>query len=180
MSRDQDKGSVVKEGTRSMYQPAVTFFHNVCHLDICQNVENVSYTYPGWQFDSLELFVENGRDKEYRTNPDLKGNLAVSTWAGDHDYCQTFTRESQLQGRISAPKWILRMEIVPSNFQENMSNIGEETKNRSVCFKVFKPASKLLLLKAGCQQSWHRYFSTGIVSQESICMTSICLDSQST
>ena len=180
MSRDQNRGSVVQEGTRSMYQSAGTFCHKVCHLDICRNVENVSCTYPGRQFDSLELFVENGRDKEYRTNPDLKGNLAVSTWAGDHDYCQTFTRESQLQGRISARKWILRMETVPSNFQENMPNIGEETKNRSVCFKVFKSASKLLLLEARCQQSWHRCFSTGIVSQQSICMTSICLDSQST
>ena len=175
MSRDQNRGSVVQEGTRSMYQSAGTFCHKVCHLDICRNVENVSCTYPGRQFDSLELFVENGRDKEYRTNPDLKGNLAVSTWAGDHDYCQTFTRESQLQGRISARKWILRMETVPSNFQENMPNIGEETKNRSVCFKVFKSASKLLLLEARCQQSWHRCFSTGIVSQESICMTSFAL-----
>ena len=79
MSRDQNRGSVVQEGTRSMYQSAGTFCHKVCHLDIFQNVENVSCTYPGRQFDSLELFVENGRDKEYRTNPDLKGNLAVST-----------------------------------------------------------------------------------------------------
>ena len=87
-------------GTVSTYQSAGTFRHKVCHLDICQNVENVSYTYPGRQHDSLELFAENGRGKESRTNADLNRNFGVSIWAGDHDYCRTFTRESQLQGRL--------------------------------------------------------------------------------
>ena len=100
MLRDQNKGSVVQEGTESTYQSAGTSGHKVCHLDICQNVENVSYTYPGRKHDSLELFTENGSGKESRSNADLKGNLGVSTWAGDHDYCQTFTRESQLQGTL--------------------------------------------------------------------------------
>ena len=96
------------------------------HLDNCQNVENVSYTYPGRQHESLELFAENGRDKESRTNADLKGNLGVSTWEGDHNYCRAFTRESQLQGRlgISAPERFLRMETVPSNFRQNMPIFG--------------------------------------------------------
>ena len=84
------------------------------------------------------LFAENGRGKESRTNADLKGNLGVSTWAEDPDYCLTFTRESQLQGRlgISAQEIFLRMETMPSNFQQNMPNIGEETRNRPVCFKL--------------------------------------------
>ena len=61
-----------------------------------------------------------------------------------------------------------------------MPNFGEETRNRPVCFKVVKSASKLLLLEVGSQQSWHRCSSTETVSQESICIPSICLDSQST
>ena len=145
-------------------------------------MENVSYTYPGRQHDSFELFAEIGRDKESRTNADLKGNLRTSTWAEDHNNCRTFTRESQLQGSlgISAPKRFLGMEIVLSNFQQNMPNIGEETRNRPVCFKVAKSASTLLLLEARSQQSWHRCSSTEMVSQESVCIPSICLDSQST
>ena len=71
------------------------------------------------------------------------------------------------------------METVPSNFQQDMSIIGEKTRNRPVCFKVVKSASKLLLLEARFQQSWHRCSSTELVSQESICIPSICLDSQS-
>ena len=98
ISRDQ--GVSGPNGTVSTYQSAGTFRHKVCHLDICQNVENVSYTYPGRQHDSLELFAENGRGKESRTNADHNRNLGVSIWAGDHDYCRTFTRESQLQGRL--------------------------------------------------------------------------------
>ena len=47
MSRDQNTGSVVQEGTESTYQSAGTSDHKVCHLDINQNVENVSYTYLG-------------------------------------------------------------------------------------------------------------------------------------
>ena len=182
MSRDQNGGSVVQEGTASTYQSAGTFSHKVCHFDICQNVENVSHTHSGRKHDSLELFAENGRDKESRTNADLKGNLGVSTWAGDHDYCRIFARISQLQGRlgISAPERFLRMETVPSSFQRNMANIGEETRNRLVCFKVIKSASKLLLLEAGSQQSWNRCSSTEMVSQKSICIPLICLDSQST
>ena len=178
MSRDQNRKSVVQEGTESAHQSAGTSGHKVCHLDICQNVENVSYTYLGRQYDSLELFAENGRDKEWRYNADLKGNLGVSTCAGDHDYCQTFTRESQLQDRlgISSPERILRME---SNIQQDMPIIGEKTRNRPVCFKVVKSASKLLLLEARSQQSRHGYSSTQLVSQESICIPSICLDSQS-
>ena len=64
MSRDQNSGSMVQDRTGSKYQPAGTSGNNVCHLDIYQNVENASYTYPGRQHDSLELFAENGRDKE--------------------------------------------------------------------------------------------------------------------
>ena len=74
MSRGQNRGSVAQEGTGSTYQSAGTFRHNVCHLDICQNMENFIYTYPGRQHDSLELFAKNSRDKESITNADLKGN----------------------------------------------------------------------------------------------------------
>ena len=164
MSRDQNRGSVVQEGTEPTYQSAGTSVHKVCHLDICQSVENVSYTYLGTQNDSL-----------------LKGNLGVYTWAGDHNYCQTFTRESQLQDRlaISSPERFLRMETVPSNIQQDMPIIGKKTRNRPVCFKVVKSASKLLLLEARSQQSWHGCSSTQLVSRESICITSICLAPQS-
>ena len=87
-----------------------------------------------------------------------------------------------MQGRlgISAPERFLTMENAPSNFQQNMPNIGEETRNRPVCFKVVKSASKLLLLLAGSQQSWHKYSSTEMVLQDFICIPSIYLDSQST
>ena len=81
---------------------------------------------------------------------------------------------------ISTPESFLRMETAPSNFQQNMPNIGEETRNRPVHFKVVKSASKLLLLEARFQQSRHRCSSTNMVSQESICIPSICLTSQST
>ena len=115
-----EQGSVVQEGTGSTYQSAGTYNHKVCHLDICQNAENVNYTYPGKQHDSLELFPENGRDKEFKSDADFRGNLGVSTWAGDHDYCRAFTRESQLQGRlgISAPERFLKMETCPLIFSK--------------------------------------------------------------
>ena len=181
MSMDQNRVSVVQEGAWSTYTSVGTSGHKVCHLDICQNVGNVSYTYLGRQNDSLELFAENGRDKESRSNANLKGNFGVSSWAGDRDYCQTFTTESQLQDRlgISSHKRFLRMETVPSNLQQDMPNNGEKTRNRLVYFNVVKSASKLLLLEARSQQSWHGFSSTELVSQESICILSICLDSQS-
>ena len=72
------------------------------------------------------------------------------------------------------------METVPSNFQQNMPNIEEETSDKPVYFKVAKSAYKLLLLEAGSQQSWHRCSSTEMLLQESICIPSVCLDSQST
>ena len=126
MLRDQNRGSVVQEGTGSTYQSVGSSSHQVCHLDSCQNMANVSYSYPGREHGSLELFAENRRDKESRSNADLKGNLGLSTRAGDHDYCRIFTRESQLQGRlgISSPERFLRKEIVSSNFQQDMPNIG--------------------------------------------------------
>ena len=71
------------------------------------------------------------------------------------------------------------METVPSNIQQDMPNIEEKTRNRPVCFKVVKSASKLLLLEARSQQCWHGCSSTELVSRESICIPSICLDSQS-
>ena len=40
-------------------------------------MENVRYTYPGSQQDSLESFAENEREKESRSNVDFKGNLGV-------------------------------------------------------------------------------------------------------
>ena len=61
-----------------------------------------------------------------------------------------------------------------------MPNVGQETRNRPVCFKAVKSASKLLLLEAGSQQSWQGYSLTELVLQESMCIPFICLDSQST
>ena len=111
-----------------------------------------------WKMSAIHIQVDNMTGLSYLlkmggTNADLKGNLGVCTWAGDHDYCRTVTKESQLQGRskISALERFLRMETVSSNFQQNMPNIGEETRNRPVCFKVVKSASNLLLLEAGSQ-----------------------------
>ena len=115
MLRDQNRKSVVQEGTGSTYQSAGTSSHKVCH------------TYPGRKHGSFELFAENGRDKESRSNADLKRNLGLSTWAGDHDYCLTFTRKSQLQGRpgISSPDRFLRMEIVPLIFSKICQMLGK-------------------------------------------------------
>ena len=115
-------------------------------------MENISYTYPGRQHDSLVLFAENWRDKISRTNADLKENLGVSTWAGGCNYCK----------------------------EEYSGNIGEETRNRLVSFEVVKSASKLLILEAGSQKTWHRSLSPETISQESISIPSICIDSQST
>ena len=128
MLRDWNSGSVIQKGTVSTYKSTGTFSNKICHRDICQNVENVNYTYPGRQHDSLDLFAENGRHKESRTNADLKRNLEVSTWAADHDYCRTFTRKSQLQGTlgISTSEIFLRMVTVPSISQQKMSNIGKK------------------------------------------------------
>ena len=88
LDRDQNKGSVVQEGTRSSYQSAGTFSHKVQHFDIS------SHAYSARQYDTFELSAENGRNRESRTNADFKENLGVYTRAGDHDYCQIFTRES--------------------------------------------------------------------------------------
>ena len=87
-----------------------------------------------------------------------------------------------MQGRLGilAPERFLRMETAPSIFQQNMPNTGEETKNRPVCFKVVISTSKLLFLEARSRQFWYRCSSTEMVSQESICIPSNCLDSQST
>ena len=82
LSRDRSRVSVAQEGKGSTYKSAGISSHKVCHLDICQNVGNVSYTHPVRQDGSLELFAENGSDKESRSKADLKGNLGVSTWAG--------------------------------------------------------------------------------------------------
>ena len=139
-------------------------------------MENVSYTYLGEQHDSLELFAENWRDKESRTNADLKRNLGVSTWAGDHDYCQTFTRESQLQGRlgISAPE-----RLCPLIFSKLCQILGKKPEIDLFASRLSNQLPSHYSWKPS-QQCWHRCSSTEIVSQESICIPSICLDLQST
>ena len=63
-SRIQNRGSMVQKGIGSTYQSAGTYSYQVCRLDICQNVENVRYTYPGRRHDSFKLFAENARGKE--------------------------------------------------------------------------------------------------------------------
>ena len=100
-----------------------------------------------------------------------KEKLRISAWAWNRSYhdsqsalqfrfpgtCSTYTKKSQLQWRLGvvAPERFLGMKTVSSNFQENMSNIGEKPRNRPVCFKVVKLASMLLLLEAGYQESWY-------------------------
>ena len=74
-----------------------------------------------WKMSAIHIQVDNMTALSYllkmegqriQSNVDLKGNLGISTSAGDHDYCQTFTRESQLQGRLGilSPEKFLRME----------------------------------------------------------------------
>ena len=94
LERDQNKWSVVQEGTRSSHQSAGTFSHKVHHFDISQKVKYLSHAYSARQYDTIELSAENGRNRESRTNADFKENLGVYTRAGDHDYSQIFTRES--------------------------------------------------------------------------------------
>ena len=65
-------------------------------------------------------------------------------------------------------------------FRKICQILGEKNRNRPAYFKVANSASKLLLWEAGSQQFWHRCSSTEMVLQESICIFSICLDSQST
>ena len=101
---------------------------------------------------ALSYLPKNGREKISRTNADLKENLGVSTWAAGCNYCR----------------------------EEYLANIGEETRNRPVSVEVPKSASKLLILEAGSQKTWHRCLSTKTISQESISIPSICIDSQST
>ena len=76
MSREQNRGSKVQEATGSTYQSAGTF----SHFYIFQKVKNLSHVYPCRQHDSLELFAEDGGDRESRTTANLKRNLGVSTW----------------------------------------------------------------------------------------------------
>ena len=76
MSREQNRGSKVQEGTGSTYQSAETFNH----FYIFQKVKNLSHVYLCRQHDSLELFAEDGGDRESRNTANLKRNLGVSTW----------------------------------------------------------------------------------------------------
>ena len=64
MLRDQNRGSVVEEGTGSTYESAETFSRKFFHHELCQNVENISYTYPGRKHDSLELYAEKWEGKD--------------------------------------------------------------------------------------------------------------------
>ena len=180
MSRDQNKGSMLQEGTGSTCQSAGTFSHKVCHLDICQNVENVSYTYPGRQHGSLDLFAENGRDKESKTNADLKGNLGVSTWVRDHDHCRIFTRESQLQGRLgfSAPERSSEWKLRPLIFSKICQRLGKKPEIDLFASRLSNQLPGYCSWKPDAKR--HRCSSTEMVSQESICIPSIYLDSQST
>ena len=142
MSRDQNRESVVQEGTGSTYQSTGTFSHNVCHLDICQNVENVSYMNPARQHDSLESYLlKMGGTK----NPKL---MQISNGISEFLLGQGITITAEhLPGNLNCKAdW-------ESDFQQNMPNIGKETRNRPVCFKVVKPTSKLLLLETESQQS---------------------------
>ena len=67
---------------------------------------------------ALSYLLKTGGKKNTELMQISKEIWRVSTWAGDHDYCQTFTKESQLQGRlgISEPEIFLRMETLHSNF----------------------------------------------------------------
>ena len=99
-------------------------------------------------------------------NPELMQilDLGVSIKAGDHNYCQTYTRESIFVYRlgITAPERFPGIEIVPSNFQKNMLN-RPEIDLLTCSVDNLKSTSTLLLLEAGPEQSGHRCSSTGTV-----------------
>ena len=67
MSRDQNRGSVVQEGTGSSYQSAGTFSHKACHLDICQNVE----------MSALHIQVDNMTALSYLLKMERAKNLEL-------------------------------------------------------------------------------------------------------
>ena len=109
---------MVQEGTRSTYKSTVTFSHKICHLTFAKMQKMSAIHDHVDNMTALTYLLKMGGTK----NPELiqiKRNLGVSTWADDRDYCRTFTRKSQLQGRlgISAPEGFLRIVTVRSSFQ---------------------------------------------------------------
>ena len=96
MPRNENKGPVVKEVTRTSYQLSRSSSHKAGTIDFQQNDEGSHSTR---QINSPELPFENEGNKEPSTSNIFEGDMGVPFDASDHDYCRVPPRSTESSGK---------------------------------------------------------------------------------
>ena len=121
--RDENRGPVVKEGTRMSYLFSGTSSHKVAFIDLQQNDDVQFSAYSSRQVNGPGLPFQNGENKESATSNTFERDMGIPFQTSDHNYGRVPPRSTESSERlgIKKPERYHGVEIMSTNFQKYLS-----------------------------------------------------------
>ena len=164
LSRDIHRGSLVYAGSGTPYKCAGTDSCKVISSDLHQGKTYKIYPFSDRQHQCTKLSSEDGRYSKSGPAGTFQGNMGVSIFPSDHDYCGVVTQsfKSHCRLRVSQPPRHKRVEVGPPGIQNDNASHGF-TKHRPVCIATVTSASFLHVMEARSNQQGNGCVSSTLV-----------------
>lgn len=163
--RDENRGLVVKEGTRMSYFFSGTSSHKVAIIDLQQNDEVQFSAYSNRQVNRPGLPFQNGENKESATSNTFERDIGIPFQTSDHNYGRVPLRSTESSDRlgIKKPERYHGVEIMFTNFQ-------------NICHKLEQLGIICSLL--GCRINSQHINLRDQIPKTYLCLPTICIDTQ--
>ena len=171
----QNRGALVKLGSKRTYQCTRVKSSNVCNNDIHKNVSGSKVDpFADGQHSSSFIYKKDGGYPQQSSFKFGQGHLGLLDKKWDHDYCRIFTGDTQCGGRPTIPVSfkLKRMETKPPNLQKSLL-CSVDTQHRPLCIKNVKSSSNLPVLETGSVQQRGRCLPTVVEKPKRLCISPI-------
>ena len=110
-----------------------------------------------------------------------QGHLEISDIEADHNYCRISPRYSEHKSRLAVPsqQGLLGMEVISNSIPTYLLENGDAS-DRSVCFQIIQPNSKIFCLETRPTQFSYECNATRMEPGNSICISPVFFILEST
>ena len=152
-----------------------------CHLSFYKRENNQCNSYPDRQHNCPLVPSENGRYDRQDTCRFKQGHLEISDIEADHDYCRISPRYSEHKSilAVSSRQGLRGMEVISKSIPTYLPENGDAS-DRSVCFQIIQPNSKIFCLETRPTQFNYGCNATRMEPGNSICISPGFFNSEST
>ena len=154
----------------------MSFSHKTSYINILENLESQSYSSPVGQHGTFNISVKDGGCPENKISP-IQRNMGSSYTMWDHSYCRTPSQQTECDSIPGVKKQLGLLRLAASSLviSENLSTEGNP-RDRFICSQTISPDQDLLFMEARSIEPRNRCLPTKLVSQKSLCFSSILHD----